>query len=110
TSGSRFIRHAYTSRAMKSPVELAFRVSHARWLTGLSMALFLVLHGAGAVEAAQPNIVVILADDLGAVDLGCYGADLHETPRLDQFAKESVVFHQAYASAPVCSPTRAALM
>src|SRR5215471_2603753 len=66
---------------------------------------------AAAVSAQQPpNIVVILADDLGAVDLGCYGADLHETPRLDGLAKQSVVFRQAYAAAPVCSPTRAALM
>src|SRR5438445_11647847 len=60
--------------------------------------------------ADRPNIVIILADDLGAVDLGCYGADLIETPRLDALAKESVLFRQAYASAPVCSPTRAALM
>jgi arylsulfatase A len=64
----------------------------------------------GSVASALPNIVLILADDLGAVDLGCYGADLHETPRLDALAKESVLFRQAYASAPVCSPTRAALM
>jgi arylsulfatase A-like enzyme len=62
------------------------------------------------VLAAPPNIVLILADDLGAVDLGCYGADLHETPRLDRLARESVVFRQAYSAAPVCSPTRAALM
>ena len=60
--------------------------------------------------AERPNIVVILADDLGAVDLGCYSADLHETPRLDALAREGVLFRQAYASAPVCSPTRAALM
>src|SRR5260221_11543732 len=61
-------------------------------------------------ESRRPNIVVILADDLGAVDLGCYGGDLVETPRLDGLAKESVLFRQAYAAAPVCSPTRAALM
>ena len=65
---------------------------------------------ASAEEVTRPNIVVILADDLGAVDLGCYGADLCETPRLDGLAKESVLFRQAYSSAPVCSPTRAALM
>jgi arylsulfatase A-like enzyme len=76
--------------------------------------LFLCLLGPGILSHAQepnrPNIVIILADDLGAVDLGCYGADLHEMPRLDGLAKESVLFRQAYASAPVCSPTRAALM
>jgi arylsulfatase A len=78
-----------------------------RSLRFLFPALFLA---ASAVAADRPNVVVILADDLGAVDLGCYGADLHETPRLDALAKDSVLFRQAYASAPVCSPTRAALM
>src|SRR5438034_2536130 len=63
-----------------------------------------------AADNSRPNIVVILADDLGIADLGCYGADLHETPRLDALGKEGVLFRQAYASAPVCSPTRAALM
>lgn len=75
---------------------------------------FLIAAGIVAIDNqscfAAPNIVVILADDLGAVDLGCYGADLHQTPRLDRLAGESVVFRQAYAAAPVCSPTRAALM
>jgi len=66
---------------------------------------------ASASAADRRNIVVILADDLGAGSISAvYGADLHETPRLDGLAKESVLFRQAYASAPVCSPTRAALM
>jgi arylsulfatase A len=60
-------------------------------------------------NAKLPNIVVILADDLGWADLGCYGADLHETPHIDQLAGESVRFSNAYAM-PVCSPTRASLM
>jgi arylsulfatase A-like enzyme len=77
------------------------------WLWFCFVGLATLSH---AQETNRPNIVVILADDLGAVDLGCYGADLHETPRLDGLAKESVLFRQANASAPVCSPTRAALM
>src|SRR5262245_49686528 len=77
----------------------------------VTAALLLCAHWLPLSKADdRPNIVVILADDLGAVDLGCYGADLHETPRLDGLAKESVLFRQAYAAAPVCSPTRAALM
>jgi arylsulfatase A len=60
-------------------------------------------------EPRRPNFVVILADDLGWSDLGCYGADLHETPSLDRLAREGMRFTQAYA-APVCSPTRASLM
>lgn len=59
--------------------------------------------------AERPNIVLILADDLGWSDLGCYGADLHSTPHLDRLAREGVRFTQAYAM-PVCSPTRAALL
>ena len=62
-----------------------------------------------AMIKARPNIVLILADDLGWADLGCYGADLHETPRLDQFARESVKFTHAYAMS-VCSPSRAMLL
>jgi arylsulfatase A-like enzyme len=63
-----------------------------------------------AEPAARPNVVLILADDLGWADLGCYGADLHETPHLDQLARESMRFPQAYSPAPVCTPTRAAIM
>ena len=76
------------------------------WVACLLVAL-------GAFEAraatAKPNIVLILADDLGWSDLGCYGADLHETPRIDQLARESMRFTQAYAMS-VCSPTRAMLL
>lgn len=61
------------------------------------------------LAASRPNIIFILADDLGWSDLGCYGADLHETPNLDRLAREGVRFTQAYAM-PVCSPTRAALL
>ena len=64
-----------------------------------------------AAQAASPsptNVVVILADDLGWQDLGCYGADLHETPHIDQLASEGVRFTQAYAM-PVCSPSRTEL-
>jgi len=60
-------------------------------------------------EERPPNIVFILADDLGWTGLGCYGSDLHETPRLDRLALEGVRFTQAYAM-PVCSPTRAAIL
>ncbi|WP_395735631.1 sulfatase [Prosthecobacter sp.] len=60
-------------------------------------------------ESRRPNILLILVDDMGWSDLGCYGADLHETPRIDQFAAESVRFTNAYAMS-VCSPTRSTLM
>ena len=58
----------------------------------------------------KPNIVFILADDLGWHQLGCYGSTFYETPNLDRFAKEGMRFTNAYAAAPVCSPTRASIM
>ncbi len=58
----------------------------------------------------QPNIVLILADDLGWADLACYGSTFYETPNLDKLASNGTRFTQAYASSPVCSPTRASLM
>lgn len=64
---------------------------------------------AAGLSAERPNIVIILADDMGWSDAGCYGADLHETPHLDRLAADGVRFTAAYAM-PVCSPTRAALM
>ena len=57
-----------------------------------------------------PNIVVIMADDLGWRDLHCYGNERLDTPALDQLAAEGMRFTDAYAAAPVCSPTRAAMM
>ncbi len=76
----------------------------------LSLVIFVLgVSSVTAAESSRPNILFILADDMGWSDLGCYGADLHETPRIDQLAKESVRFTNAYAMS-VCSPTRATLM
>ncbi|MEZ6055523.1 MAG: sulfatase [Planctomycetaceae bacterium] len=61
-----------------------------------------------AVEPGSPNIVVILADDLGWADAGCYGNTFNETPHIDRLAREGMRFTQFYAG-PVCSPTRANL-
>jgi uncharacterized sulfatase len=58
--------------------------------------------------ATTPNIILILADDLGWADLGCYGNPYNETPNLDRLASEGIRFTQFYAG-PVCSPTRANL-
>lgn len=61
-------------------------------------------------NVVMPNVVMIVADDLGWADLGCYGSSFHRTPQLDRLAGESVRFAQAYAACPVCSPTRAAIL
>jgi arylsulfatase A-like enzyme len=63
-----------------------------------------------AQEAARPpNFIVVLADDLGAAELGCYGNAEHKTPSLDRLAREGMRFETCYAT-PICSPTRVALM
>ncbi len=67
------------------------------------------LHAAGPAAPA-PNIVVIMADDLGWRDLGCYGHSKLDTPVLDQLAADGMRFTNAYAASPVCTPTRAAMM
>ena len=58
----------------------------------------------------KPNIILILADDLGYGDLGCYGQTKIKTPNLDQLAKEGMRFGSFYAGSTVCAPSRAALM
>ena len=58
----------------------------------------------------RPNILLILTDDLGYVDLGCYGSTFYETPNLDRLAVRGMRFTEGYAACPVCSPTRASLL
>ncbi len=62
-----------------------------------------------AVDDPPPNIVVVYIDDLGWADLPAYGNRFHETPTIDALAGEGMLFSAAYASAPVCSPSRAAM-
>ena len=63
-----------------------------------------------AAKKKSPNIVLIMADDLGWKDLHCYGNENVDTPNLDRLAKQGLFFTDAYSAAPVCTPTRAALM
>lgn len=82
-----------------------------------ALGLLLALHAcAGPVTSpperppAPPNVVLILLDDQGAGDLGLLGTDGLRTPNLDRLARSGVLFTQFYAAAPVCSPSRAALL
>jgi arylsulfatase A len=68
------------------------------------------LNRPAAAQLRPPNIVFILADDLGINDLGVYGRNEHRTPHLDRFASEGLRFTTAYVASPICSPSRAAIM
>jgi arylsulfatase A len=70
----------------------------------------MTLSASAADDSPRPNIVFILADDLGWKDLACYGNKHNETPALDALAKSGIRFTQAYAACPVSSPTRASIM
>ncbi|MFW5693316.1 MAG: sulfatase, partial [Thermoguttaceae bacterium] len=72
------------------------------------VAVFLACPFATAAE--KPNLILILADDLGWGDLGCYGHPFFETPNLDRLAAEGVRFTSGYAASCVCSPTRSSIM
>ena len=80
----------------------------------LLLTVLLLCAVPGWVSAEQPkrppNIVFVMIDDLGWMDLACQGNRLVETPHIDHFALEGLRFTDAYAAAPVCSPTRAAVI
>lgn len=78
---------------------------HVLVLVALS---FVLAHGARS--EGHPNVVVVLVDDLGAMDIGAYGSSFYETPNIDALAARGILFTDGYAAHPVCSPTRAALM
>ena len=61
-------------------------------------------------QTARPNIIYIMADDMGYADLSCYGRKDYQTPHLDKLASQGVKFMNAYAAAPLCTPTRTAFM
>ena len=76
------------------------------------MAVPLAASSCGMSETvhSKPNIIFIMADDLGYGDLGCYGQELLSTPHIDALANEGVKFSQAYAGGPVCAASRSVLM
>src|SRR5205823_4406373 len=70
-----------------------------------------LLFTAGPAAAVdRPNVVLILIDDLGRNDVGCYGSTYHRTPHIDRLAASGIRFTDAYAACPVCSPTRASIL
>ena len=87
-------------------------VSRANSSSSLTVLTLLTMLWAGNVApqlaAEQPNILFIMIDDLGWKDLNCQGSPQFTTPNIDRLAKQGMRFTDAYAAAPVCSPTRAA--
>lgn len=82
-----------------------------RSLTPILTAFVALCFSPLTVAAAdRPNIIFILADDLGARDLGCFGSTFYETPNLDRLAQRGTRFTQAYAASPLCSPTRSSIL
>ena len=92
-----------------------------RFLQGMAFGcvFLLILAAGGAVAVSQPNrrvnesrlnVVLILVDDLGWMDLSCQGSDYFRTPHIDRLASQGMRFTDAYAACAVCSPTRAAVM
>jgi len=77
----------------------------------IGLVVFGALIGHSFADAPRrPNIVLILADDLGPGDLGCFGGQAAETPNLDRMAREGIRFTRYYAASPICSPSRCGLL
>ena len=78
-------------------------------VTACLVSACLSVQGAQATASKnQPNVILILADDLGYGDVGCYGAPDVKTPNMDKLAAQGVRCTDGYAAFPVCSPSRAA--
>ncbi|MCA9172411.1 MAG: sulfatase-like hydrolase/transferase, partial [Planctomycetales bacterium] len=80
-----------------------------RLFLSLGVTLCLTLY-VSTPASARPNVIYLLADDLGYGELGCYGQTQIQTPHIDQLAREGMRFTQHYAGAPVCAPSRCVLM
>lgn len=80
-----------------------------RWISHFA-AVFIFLISGSHTAAGQPNILIILADDMGYGDLGCMGSEHLRTPNMDALARSGVLCTQAYVASSVCSPSRAGLL
>src|SRR5688500_1465767 len=98
--------HARIQTRVFSPVPMKLlRVSYLLLLAGSSMTSY-----ADAGSPAKPNVLLVIADDLGWGDLGCYGSTAIPTPNLDRLASEGRRFTSAYAPSSTCTPSRYALL
>jgi arylsulfatase A len=76
----------------------------------LLVALFFLLQKPASAQPTKPNVIMILVDDLGWHEFGCFGNAFNESPQVDSMARHGIRFTNAYSAAPVCSPSRGAIM
>ena len=100
-------RMAYEANVRSSKLSISIAQMMMKSITLLFIFCF-SSHWPG--RTAKPNVIFVLADDLGWAELACYGNSFNETPHLDKLAEQGIRFTHAYAAAPVCSPYRAALL
>jgi arylsulfatase A-like enzyme len=86
------------------------RFSHYLWPIWLAPLFFGACNGTFPSDSVRPNIIVIMADDLGYGGIGCYGEPSIKTPNIDALARNGLRFTDFHSNAPVCTPTRAALL
>ncbi len=95
---------------MKDSHKIITRRSVLRLIGGMAVLGASRGHASGTTSPRRPHILFIHVDDLGWSDLGCQGATHYSTPAIDALAREGMRFTQAYAGAPVCTPSRACLV
>ena len=98
------------ARAMLMPQDRLHAVAQFGWFVCCALLGTFTATGTATAADRRPNLLVILCDDLGYGDLGCYGHPAIRTPHLDRLAAQGVRFTSCYAAAPVCSPSRAGLL
>ena len=87
--------------------------SQRNWSAGLCLAVLVLLAAPAFAKdnsPARPNIVLILTDDMGFGDVGCYGGKFAPTPNIDRMAREGIRFTQYYSASPICSPSRTGIL
>ncbi len=87
----------------------SFRLNYLTWVVACVVVSGTSWTGISR-QAQRPNIIYIMVDDLGYADLSCYGRPDYQTPNIDKLASQGIKFMNAYAAAPVCTPSRAAFM
>jgi len=95
---------------MHVKMKMSFRRSVILLVAGICINPVLAKSAVKKQASSKPNVVIVVIDDMGWRQLGCYGSEFYRSPNIDRLSESGVRFTNAYASAPVCSPTRAALI